>query len=187
MSFSERTPSVYTIGKKHKTWRRNTIFSLQGKKSIEEVVLNQIRKGQYLEADTQQICIWTKMFLENWSTIGTNFKERWLHPHLLSLSSRTLLLRGATGGTPSAHHPPTCCCPRSTPQPPAAHPPATASSTGRANSSLLLNKATYLLSNASYSAQYGKRKLGKIEYPKFGSQAAGLPISLSAQLIPTIC
>lgn len=57
-------------------------------------------------------------------------------------------------------------------------------STGRANSSLLLNKATSLSSNASYSAQYGKGKLGKIEYPKFGGQAAGLPISLSAQLIP---
>lgn len=125
--FSERTPWVYSIGKKHKTWRHNTIFSLQGKKSIEEVVLNQIRKGQYLEADTQQIRIGTKMLLENWTTIATNFKERWLHPHLLSLPSRTLLLRGASGGTPSAHHPPTCCCPRSTPQPPAADPPATVS------------------------------------------------------------
>lgn len=58
MPFSERTPSTYIVRKKHKTWLHNTILSpLQGKKRVKEVVLNQIRKGQYLEADIQHICI----------------------------------------------------------------------------------------------------------------------------------
>lgn len=175
MPFSERTPSIYTIRKKHKVWLHNTTLSpLQGKKRLKEVVLNQMRKGQHLEADTQQTCIWTKMFLENWSTIGTNFKERGLHPHLLSLSSRTSLLRGMPGGTPqcpppswehAGHLHTTCCCPRSTPQHPAAAGQTHLQqfqSTGGANSRLLLNKAIYLSSNTSYSAQYSKGKLDKI-------------------------
>lgn len=179
MPFSERTPSVYIIRKKRKTWLQNKILSpLQGKKRVKEVVLNQIRKGQYLEAHIQQI--WTKTFLKNWSTIGTHFKERWLHPHLLSLYNRTSLLRGMPGVSPQCPPPSwehggylhtTCCWPRSTPQ----HPAAVGQthlqpfqSTGRAKSSLLLSKATSLSSNTSYSAQYKKRKLDKIECSNIG-------------------
>lgn len=113
--------SISSYYQKHKTWLHNTILTpLQGKKSVKEVVLNQLRKD--LKADTQSF-IQTNMFLENWSATGTNFKK-YLHHHL-SLSNRTSLLRGMPGSITQCSPPSwehighlhtMCCCPRSTPQ-----------------------------------------------------------------------